>query len=486
MPKRKKGKTKGKRTIKAGVKGNRIKRGGPTLSMANSVARGASSVAKNTFGKPMKRPRSGNRLDRSVALRSMAGTMASGMSSLGRSAYSKGMPMIEEAGRSIGKSISKAISEYRVPTVNNNATWVDLKKGLEKGLINLGLLDDEEIDPAIYFQSVERFLDIHKKAEINKVSERARDHINRVKDSFRAMPGMPGDPAPVIMKRIFENGITKDNIVSALEYAFHEILVEDLDMDISTQSTPGSGFQVAREKTAKKQKMAKIVNLSRGIEILLGTDDKLGHYKSTIEEKFMELQDLVTTDQELKILKILVKKYPQLNSMMPAALKKQMKGEKRTHKKKGTHKKKRPKRTCQRSRKRTGQKKKDRQMRGGNKYEDNPEYSFRNANGGSGILAQPTGKYLIERNADEWVTIDSTLAEALIEAYKPHNITKRKELIAKAVQDYKGKEASSASSSSAGGSSGETSASSSSGGDSSKDKYGVADIMFASSDSEED
>ena len=75
-------------------------------------------------------------------------------------------------------------------------------------------------------------------------------------------------------------------------------------------------------KTAKKQKMAKIVNLARGIEIMLGTDDKLGHYKSIIEESFKELTGLIITDEEFKVLQKLVKKYPQLNSLMPAGLKK--------------------------------------------------------------------------------------------------------------------------------------------------------------------
>lgn len=341
MPKRKKGKS--KRTIKAGVKGNRINRGVPTMSMAGSVARGASSVAKNTLGKPMKRPRRGNRLDRSKALRSMASSMASGMSSVGKSAYSTGMPMISSMAESVGQSVSKAISEQRVPRVPNNATWVDLKDGLEKGLINLGLLDDgEEINSAIYFQSVERFLDDHKNVKIT------RDHIKRVERSFRGMPGMPGDPTPVIMKRYFQHGITHENIIAALNHGFQDILVDNLDMDIPSRSTPGSGFQAAKITTARKQKMAKIVNLAKGIEILLGTKDTMGYYKSTIKENFEKLNNLVTTDEELKILQELVKKYPKLNSMMPAALKKKMKG------KKGSHKNKGPKRTKQRGRKRTG------------------------------------------------------------------------------------------------------------------------------------
>lgn len=323
-----------KRTIRA--KG---KRDMATRSMTSSAMSGATSIANSTINRGMRRPRS-KKINRGDALFSMMSSMGSGMSSVGQAAYSSAMPLASSMAESVGKSVSKFASEYRVPTVPNNPSWVNLKDGLEKGLINLGLLDDGEIDPAIYFQSVERFLDIHKNTKINK------DHINRVEMSFRSMPtAMLGDHTPETMGEYFGKGITHEAIISALNYGFHEILVDDLDIDPESQSTPGKGFQAAREKTAKKQKMTKILDLSRGIEILLGTDDKLGHYKSTIEENFKELQDLITMDEELKVLQRLVKKYPQLNSMMPAGLKKKMKGKKT---KRSGHKR------SKRKRKRTG------------------------------------------------------------------------------------------------------------------------------------
>lgn len=330
MPKRNNGRT---------VKG-KGRRDAAVRSMTSSAMSGATSIANSTINRDMKRSRTRRRINRGQALSSMASSMASGMSHVGKMAYDTGMPMIEEAGRSVGQSFSKMVSEYRVPTVPNNPSWVNLKGGLEQGLINLGLLDDGEIDPAIYFQSVERFLDIHKKTKINK------DHINRVERSFRAMPGMSGDPTPVTMKRIFENGITHESIIAALDHGFQDIIVDDLDMDIPSQSTPGKGFQAAREKTAKQQKMAKILNLSRGIEMLLtkiNSESKQDNMtppeiydiqmkkearRRDLKRSFEELQGLITTDEELKVLQYLVKKYPQLNSMMPAALKKKVKGKK--------------------------------------------------------------------------------------------------------------------------------------------------------------
>ena len=168
-----------------------------------------------------------------------------------------------------------------------------------------------------------------------------KDHINRVEMSFRSMPSaMLGDHTPDTMGEYFGKGITHKAIISALNYGFHEILVDDLDIDPESQSTPGKGFQAAREKTAKQQKMAKIINLSRGIRILLGTDDKLGHYKDTIEEKFKELQGLITTDQELEVLKMLVKNYPELKDLMEIQSRKKKKTRRRKKKKKQTKRRK--------------------------------------------------------------------------------------------------------------------------------------------------
>jgi hypothetical protein len=321
MPKRKVN-----RTIRAGGKGK---------GRRDATVR---SMAKSTINRGMRKPRPSLRrkINRGDALFSMMSSMGSGMSSVGQAAYSSAMPLASSMAESVGQSVSKFASEHRVPTVPNNPSWVNLKDGLEKGLIKLGLLgEDVEIDPAIYFQSVERFLDFHKKTKINK------DHINRVEMSFRSMPSaMLGDHTPDTMGEYFGKGITHKAIISALNYGFHEILVDDLDIDPESQSTPGKGFQAAREKTAKQQKMAKIINLSRGIRILLGTDDKLGHYKDTIEEKFKELQGLITTDQELEVLKMLVKNYPELKDLMEIQSRKKKKTRRRKKKKKQTKRRK--------------------------------------------------------------------------------------------------------------------------------------------------
>lgn len=314
MPKRKVD-----RTIRARGKG-KGKRDAAVRSMASSSMRGATSVANSTINRRVRKPRPSLRrnLNRGDALVSMMGSMGSGMGVVGKAAYDTSMPMIKGAAESVGQSVSKFVSGKRVPTVHNNPAWVDLKAGLTKGLINLGLLeDDDPIDPAIYFQSVEAFLDTHKGVMINL------DDIRGVTRKLKAMDlDDDGDTRTAIMQNIFEGGIKQDSIIAALEYEFRKkIIPSDSDMDLS-MSSPGKGFQGARDKTAKKQKMAKIVNLARGIEIMLGTDDKLGHYKSIIEESFKELTGLIITDEEFKVLQKLVKKYPQLNSLMPAALKK--------------------------------------------------------------------------------------------------------------------------------------------------------------------
>ena len=269
--------------------------------------------------------------------------LVDGAQRLGAATYDLGSAAFE----AVGQSLAEMISKQRVPRVPNNPSWEDLKDGLTEGLRNLGLLnDDDTIYPTIYFQSVERFLATHKNIKIN------RDHINRVERSFRGMPGMAGDATPGIMKDIFKNGITQTSIIKALEYAFQDVLIDDMGIEPEPEPEPGQGFQEARENTAKKQKMAKIVNLSRGIEMLLtkinseSKQDKMTppeiydiqmKKESDIQDlknSFKELTSLITTDQELKVLKILVKKYPQLNSMVAGDLKKKKKKKKHNKTKK--------------------------------------------------------------------------------------------------------------------------------------------------------
>jgi hypothetical protein len=277
--------------------------------------------------KPKRRTRRPNRLNRGAVASRWAQKFGEATYGLGSAAFERARPMVAEVGKSVGQSVSKMISEQRVPRSSDNPSWVDLKGGLTEGLRNLGLLnEDDTISPTIYFQSVERFLATHKNIKIN------RDHINELTGSFRGMPGMPGDVTREIMEEIFKNGITQDSIIEALEYGFQDVLIDGMGIEPEPEPEPGQGFEKARENTEKKQRMAKIVNLSRRIEILLGTDDKLGHYEPLIASKFKELDDLIITNEELKVLKNLVKKYPQLNSMVAGDLKKKKKKHNKTKK----------------------------------------------------------------------------------------------------------------------------------------------------------
>jgi hypothetical protein len=341
-------KTKGRgKTVKFGVKGNRINRGGPTVAAATSFGKSVNSVVT----KPLKRPRS-KRINKGGPTISMASSMASGMSSIGKSAYDMGMPMALSAADSVGQSVYKFISDQKVPTVP--PAWVDFKSALTQALINIGTLeDDDNIDPAIYFQSVREFLDTHK-GVINS------ELINKKKMTFAGIdPENPGDATPKIMEGIFKDGVTKESIIAALEYGFPS---EDY-IDIEPEPEPGQGFQGAREKTVKKQKMTKLLHLSSEIERLLTEINSESKHEKNMtpteiydiklkkkqdEQKmndyFKELQDLITTDEEFKVLQRLVEQNSQLNSMMPSALKKKMKGKK----KRSSHKRRKRKRTGRR------------------------------------------------------------------------------------------------------------------------------------------
>ena len=327
------------RTSRAGVKRNRINRGGPTVSMVGSVVRGANSLAKNTLGKPMKRSRArkDSRNRRDVAVRAMMDSMASGMSSVGKSVYDMGMPMVEEAGRSVGKSISKAISEQKVPRVPNNGAWVDLRRGLITGLTNLGIIEsDRELPTTIYFQSVEKFLDNHKDVMFS------RDDIRSVTAKVSAMdPDDDGDIRTEKMPAIFEDGITHNSIIKALEYEFRKKIkssTDDMDMEIEPEPEPGQGFQNAKEKTAIRENYMRIASLGDSIEKMINRMMNLKQstveYKrlqATVNQKYEILKRIATTDQEIQVRDYI----DEMLSKLPSKAAKKKKSKRRKRKKTG-------------------------------------------------------------------------------------------------------------------------------------------------------
>tara|TARA_A100001015_G_scaffold148400_1_gene164589 strand:+ start:1575 stop:2513 length:939 start_codon:yes stop_codon:yes gene_type:complete len=255
---------------------------------------------------------------------------------IGNKAFEYVAPMAEEAYVQGSKMMSEMISNQKVPRVSNNPSWEDLRKGLTTALINIGIINhDEEVPTPIYFQSVERFLDIHKGVMINK------GDINiKTKVLEGIHPGNKGDSTPVIMKEYFEKGITHDSIIKTLELVFQDILLPVSDMDLEPEPEPGEGFRLAKEQTMKKQKKSQILNLAKGIEILLGASDPQGYYKDLIKQKFEELNSLITNDNELKVLNNLVKKYPELKDLMGIQGRKKKKTMRRKKKKKQTKRRK--------------------------------------------------------------------------------------------------------------------------------------------------
>tara|TARA_B100000123_G_C25728888_1_gene428264 strand:+ start:415 stop:1308 length:894 start_codon:yes stop_codon:yes gene_type:complete len=282
-----------------------------------------------------KKPR--RRINRGKAVVSIANRIGNVGKTLGTKAYNKSIPMIRDTTKYIGQSVSNMIDEQRVPRVPNNGAWEDLRKGFSEGLVNIGILDYEETIPTpVYFQSVKRFLEMNKDIIINK------NHIQRVKGSFKSMhPDNITDSTPETMKNIFENGITQDNLVSAFELGFQKVILPDSDMDIESES--GEGFKMALEKTMKKNNKSKIVNLAISIKKLLGTNDPLGYYKEPIKQKFEKLNSLITNDDELKVLQVLVEEHPELKDLMIPYGRKKKKTKRRKKKKSKKHTKRRKK-----------------------------------------------------------------------------------------------------------------------------------------------
>ena len=169
-----------------------------------------------------------------------------------------------------------------------------------------------------------------------------KNHIQRVKASFKSMhPDNVTDSTPELMVNIFTNVITRDSLVSAFELGFQKVILPDSDMDIESES--GEGFKMAREKTMEKRKKAQIVNLASGIKRLLGTNDPLGYYREQIKQKFEKLNSLITNDDELKVLQVLVKEHPELKNLMLPYGRQKKKTKRRKKKKSKKHTKRRKK-----------------------------------------------------------------------------------------------------------------------------------------------
>ena len=229
---------------------------------------------------------------------------------MGDKAYEYVAPMAEEAYEQGSKMMGEMIRNQMVPRVDNNPSWEDLRRGLTVALRNIGIINhDEEVPTPIYFQSVQKFLDIHK-IKINK------GDINIKTKTFEGIhPGNTGDATPGIMKRYFENGIKQDSIINALEYVFQDILFpRDVDFEPEPEQEPGEGFRLAKEQTMKKQKEAKILSLKRTIETLMLSpeEERKKYYDSLISQCYKEIERLITTEKEIKLFAELNKEYPEL------------------------------------------------------------------------------------------------------------------------------------------------------------------------------
>ena len=229
---------------------------------------------------------------------------------MGDKAYEYVAPMAEEAYEQGSKMMGEMIRNQMVPRVDNNPSWEDLRMGLTVALRNIGIINhDEEVPTPIYFQSVQKFLDIHK-IKINK------EDINIKTKALEGIhPGNTGDDRSGIMKEYFKNGITHDSIIKALEYVFQDILFpRDVDFEPEPEQEPGEGFRLAKEQTMKKQKTAKILSLKKGIEALMLVPEKerKKYYDPLISQYYKEIEGLITTEKEIKLLDELNKKYPEL------------------------------------------------------------------------------------------------------------------------------------------------------------------------------
>lgn len=252
---------------------------------------------------------------------------------MGDKAYEYVAPMAEEAYEQGSKMMGEMIRNQIVPRVDNNPSWEDLRRGLTVALRNIGIINhDEEVETPIYFQSVQKFLDIHKNININK------EDINIQTKVYEGIhPRNSGDPKLNIIKGYFENGITHDSIIKTLELAFHDILLSsDVDFEPEPEQDPGEGFRLAKEQTMKKQKEAKILSLKRTIEALMLSpeEERKKYYDSLISQCYKEIERLITTEKEIKILDELNKKYPELKGSKKKKKTRKKKKRKQTKRKK--------------------------------------------------------------------------------------------------------------------------------------------------------
>lgn len=282
-------------------------------SLTSNAMTGATSLANKTIYRPVKRGKT-ERLKKGKYVVEGAKYAFENLGNvskiIGDKAYEYVAPMVGEAYEQGSKMMDEMIRNQMVPRVDNNPSWEDLRRGLTVALRNIGIINhDEEVPTPIYFQSVQKFLDFHK-IKINK------EDINIKTKAIEGIhPGNTGDATPAIMKEYFENGITHDSIINALEYVFQDILISsDVDFEPEPEQEPGEGFQLAKEQTMKKQKEAKILSLKNGIEALMLVPEKerKKYYDSLISQYYKEIRELIQTEKEKGLFNELNKKYPEL------------------------------------------------------------------------------------------------------------------------------------------------------------------------------
>jgi len=194
---------------------------------------------KKTKRKPRRAPRG-----RRKTLSNMSKAIWKNGQPLVKGAYDMATPHIRRTMNTLKNKGAKQIENMRVPRVDNNSSWADLRTSLNSSLIDKGIIDDA-IDISEYFRAVETFLKKYKDISFSK---------DDIKKASYALQGRdPGSALDGLLISLGE-GISLKSIQAILEYLFLDNISTDTDMDIEVDSETDGWTGVVKTKRLERLK----------------------------------------------------------------------------------------------------------------------------------------------------------------------------------------------------------------------------------------
>lgn len=189
------------------------------------------------------------------------------LNNMSKAIWNKGKPLVEGAYNMAVPHLRKTVNNMknkgatqldnmRVPRVNNNSSWTDLRTSLNSSLMEKEIIDTE-IDSGVFFRAVESFLVKYKDIPFPRDDIKRASHAVQGRDPGSALDGL------LIS---LEKGITLKSIQAVFEYLFLDNIDQtDGGMDMGDDNT--DGWQAVTKKKRLERLAGKGLALERQADI---------------------------------------------------------------------------------------------------------------------------------------------------------------------------------------------------------------------------